>query len=142
MKIVLNDAYVEVDDNDISEHCDKVTIHVESDKVEVTGFGSRNKEKLKGLGDATINVEVFNDFDSTDADLDALLWDLANTETPFEVKIRPTSDAVSVNNPQYYMLSLLFSHNPIDGGVGDAAKSPLEFENASPDGLQRDTGSS
>lgn len=141
------DAYIEVDGNDISEFCDKVTIHTENDKVEVTGFGARSKEYRKGLGDAMADVEAFSEYDTTgttlSSSLDKILWDLSQTTTPFPLIVRPIAeDAIGENNPEYTMNVLLFEHDPIDGSVGDAAKTKLKFQNADQAGLQRYTAES
>lgn len=136
-KFVLKDADVSVSDVDISDHVSSVTINTERDQVDVTSMGATNKESLAGLGDATITLEVFQDFAASE--LDSTMWPLSTTDTPFEVKIKPTSAAVSSSNPMYIMSSLLYTYSPLDGTVGEASTTTLEFRNASQDGLVRIT---
>lgn len=134
-KIALRDARVEVNGVNISDHVSEVTIETTRDEVDVTAFGAVNKEILAGLGDATITCQVFQDFAA--AAIDATLWPLQSTTTPFTVKVRPTSGAVSATNPSYEMSALMFSYSPIAGKVGDASATEVQFRNATQSGLTR-----
>lgn len=136
-KTVLRDARVEVNGVVISDHVSSVTIETSRDEVDVTAFGATNKEILAGLGDATITCEVFADYAA--GALDSVMFPLSTGTTPFTVKVRPTSAAISTSNPEYTMSALLFTYNPIDGAVGEAATTSLTFRNASQAGLTRAT---
>ena len=134
-KIVLRDARVEVNGVNISDHVSEVSIETSRDEVDVTAFGATNKEILTGLGDATITCTVFQDFAA--ASIDATLWPLSSTTTPFTVKVRPTTGAISATNPEYSMSALMFSYAPIAGSVGEASTTEVEFRNATQAGLTR-----
>lgn len=140
-KFVLKDAYIELDGDDVSDHVSSVTIDTKDDEVDVTSFGARNKETQKGLGEASIELDAYNDFEA--ASLDSILWALYEANEPFSVIVRPTPDAASTSNPEYELAeALLFNHQPINGKVGEAATTKVMFKNAGQAGLTRNDGSS
>lgn len=135
-KFVIKDARVEVNSVLLSTHANQVTIETEADEVDVTGMGGSFREFIKGMRDVTVTVEFFQDF--AGGSVDATLWPLSGSDTPFPVNIRPTSAAISATNPEYQMTALLFSYAPLDGGVGDASSTTVTFRNAAQTGLVRD----
>jgi hypothetical protein len=134
-KIVLKDCFISVDAVDLSDHCSSVTIETTFDEVDVTGFGSTYREFLQGLGDATITLEMFQDFDALS--VDATLWPLSQSGESFDVIVRPTSAVVGATNPQYTMTGSLFGYSPIAGAIGDAATTSVPIRNSSSTGLVR-----
>ncbi len=136
-KIVLKNASVVVNSVDLSNHTSSVSIETEFDEVDLTAFGSTYREFGQGLGDATINIEVFQDFDA--ASIDSTLWPLSQSGGTFPVVVKPTSAAVGTANPSYTMTARLFSYNPVDGSVGDASTTQVSFRNAGTAGLVRGT---
>lgn len=136
-KTILRDARVEVNGTNISDHVSEVSIETERDEVDVTAMGATNKEIQAGLGDATITCTVFQDFAA--ASIDSIMFPLSTTTTPFSVKVRPTSAAISTTNPSYEMQALLFGYSPISGAVGEASTTELTFRNSSQAGLSRVT---
>ena len=135
-KTVLKTAVVTVNAVDISDHVSEVTIETTREEVDVTAFGAVNNEILAGLGDATITLQVFQDFAA--GEVDATMFPLSTSDTPFEIRVKPTNAAVSATNPEYVMSSLMFSYSPIAGAVGEASTTELVFRNASQAGLTRD----
>jgi hypothetical protein len=132
-KFVLKNAVITVDGDDISDHVSSVTIETSRDEVDVTAFGASNREMLAGLGDATITLEVFQDFESNE--IDQNMFQHSIEDSPFEVTVRPTSNAISATNPEYSMQALLFNYSPISGAVGEASTTTLTFRNAAQAGL-------
>jgi hypothetical protein len=132
-KFVLKTAVITVDGDDISDHVSSVTIETERDEVDVTAMGAANKEILAGLGDATITLEVFQDFASNE--IDQNMFQHSIEDSPFEVTVKPTNAAVGATNPEYSMQALLFGYSPIAGAVGEASTTQLVFRNASQTGL-------
>jgi hypothetical protein len=135
-KFVLKTPVVTINAVDLSDHISEVTIETTRDEVDVTAFGAANKETLAGLGDATITMQAFQDFAA--GEIDATLWPLSTSDTPFTVAVKPTNAAISATNPEYQMSALLFSYSPIAGGVGEASTTEITFRNASQVGLVRD----
>lgn len=135
-KTILKTATVSVNGVDLSDHVSSVTIETSRPEVDVTAMGAVNMEFLAGIGDASITVDFFQDFAA--AEVDATLWPLSSSDTPFEVIVKPTSGAISATNPAYTMSALLMTYNPIDGSVGEASTTSVTFRNASQTGLVRD----
>jgi hypothetical protein len=130
-------ALVRINGVDLSDHIRQVTIETTRAENEITAFGAEYSVFSPGLGDATITMEAWQDFAA--AEIDATIWPLSSTTTPFEVAVRPDAGAISATNPEYQMSSLMYSYSPIDGEVGGPLSSPLVFRNASQAGLVRDT---
>ncbi len=136
-KFVLKNPIITVNAVDLSDHFSEVSIETSRDEVDVTAFGAVNKEMVAGLGDATITGTVFQDYAA--GEIDATLWPLSTSDTPFTVSVKATSAATSTTNPLYSMSSLLYTYNPVSGSVGEAATTPVTFRNASQAGLTRAT---
>lgn len=136
-KYVVKTAVVTVNSVDISDHCSEATIETTRDEVEVTGFGSAYKEFLAGLADATITLQVFQDYAA--GETHATLFSLATSDTPFLVTVKPTNGAISTTNPNFEMTALIYTYNPHAGAVGQAATTPVVFRNASQTGVVADT---
>ena len=136
-KFTLRDARIEVNGSVLSDHANEVSVETQFDEQDFTAFGANNKEIGKGLGDATINVTFFQDMVA--GSIDSILWPLSISTTPFTVKVRATTSAISTSNPEYSMSANMFGYNPISGAVGNPASTPVTFRNASQAGLARAT---
>lgn len=136
-KFVLKDAYITVNGINLSDHCSSVTIETTFDEVDLTGFGATYKQIAQGLGDATITLNVFQDFAA--ASVDATLWPLSQSGATFPVVVRATSAAKSATNPEYSMTGVLLSYNPIAGDIGAAATTDVSIRNGASTGLVRAT---
>jgi hypothetical protein len=129
-------GFFSVNGVDLSDHARSISIETERAEVDVTAMGASNIVNMPGLGDATITVEVLQDFAA--GEVDATIWPLSTTSTPFTVAVRPVNAAISATNPEYQMSSLLYSYSPIAGSIGDAMTTELTFRNAAQAGLVRD----
>src|SRR6266542_3975204 len=127
------DAVVTVNGVNLSDHVQSCSIETSRDDVDVTAMGAANKTYIAGLGDATFKVTFFQDFAA--AKVHATLYPLSVSNTPFVVTIKGTSAATSAINPQFSLTSLLFGYSPLDGSVGDASTTEVEFRNASQAGM-------
>jgi hypothetical protein len=136
-KHVLKTARIEVNGTNLSDHVRSVTIGTERDEIDVTAMGAANKEFIPGLGDVTIEVEFYNDYAASS--VDPVLWPLSTSDTPFVVKVRPTSAAISATNPEYSLTALLYNYSPIAGTVGEANTTTVTFRNAAQAGLTKAT---
>ncbi len=134
---VLKDAVVMIDNVNLSDHISEVSIETERDEVDVTAMGATSKVNVAGLGDATITMTLFQDFAATK--VDATLWPLSSTNTPFIVTIKATSAVTSATNPLYSMTCLMYGYSPLSGGIGDASSTEVTFRNAAQAGLTRAT---
>jgi hypothetical protein len=117
----------------LSDHANQVTINDTRDSVDVTAFGATNKAVAKGLGDASISVQFFQDFAS--GKVHATLQPLLSSGTTVVIEVRPTSAARSATNPAALLSGLLMNYNMLSGGVGEASTITAEFQNGSQAGM-------
>lgn len=129
----LTDAYISINGVTLSDHAKSVTTEDTRDQVDFTAFGATSKVYGKGLGDAKITVEFFQDFAA--AKTHATLQPLIGSTTPVVIEVRPTSAARSATNPAILMTGLLFSYSGLAGSIGDASTMSAEFQNASQAGV-------
>lgn len=130
---ILTDALVIVNGVTLSDHANQVTIEDTRDSVDVTAFGATNKAVAKGLGDAKITVQFFQDFAA--GKVHATLQPLIGSSSTVVVEVRPTSAARSATNPAAVLNGLLMNYNMLSGSVGDASSISAEFVNGSQTGL-------
>jgi hypothetical protein len=105
-KHVLKNADVVVNSVNLSAWIRSVTLETSRPEVDVTAMGNTHQQFAPGIGDATITLEVYQDYAA--AAVDATLYPLSSSESAFNVVIKPTSAAVSATNPSYTMSSLLY----------------------------------
>ena len=129
----LTDAYVAVNGVVLSDHANQVTVEDNRDQVDITAFGASSKAYTKGLGDAKISVQFFQDFAASK--VHATLQPLIGSSSTVTIEVRPTSAARSATNPAALMNGLLFSYNFLNGGIGDASQITAEFVNGSQTGI-------
>lgn len=130
---VLTDAYVSINGVVLSDHSNQVTVEDMRDTVDITAFGATSKAITKGLGDAKITVQIFQDFAA--GKTHATLQPLIGSSTPITVEVRPTSGARSATNPAAVLSALLMNYNMLSGGVGEASTITAEFVNAAQAGM-------
>lgn len=130
---ILTNAQVIVNSVDLSDHVDSVQIEDMRDSVDITAMGATNKSYAKGLGDAKMTVEFFQDFAA--GKVYATLQPLIGSSSTVQVEVRPVNAARSATNPAFVMQALLMSFSALDGKVGDASKISAEFTNGSQSGL-------
>jgi hypothetical protein len=129
----LTDAFISINGVTLSDHAKSVTVEDNRDQVDITAFGASSKAYTKGLGDAKITVEFYQDFAA--AKVHSTLQPLIGSSTPVTVEVRATSAARSTTNPAALMQALLFSYNMLAGSIGDASSFSAEFVNASQTGV-------
>jgi hypothetical protein len=132
-KFSARDISVTINSVDISDHVKSVTIDEKWDDQDVTGMGAAAKEHLLGIPDASMTMELFQDFDA--ASVEATLAPLKGSNTPFTVVVKPTSAAVSATNPSYTMQALLPEYSTLDAQVGAASTIKVTFVNGDPSGI-------
>lgn len=136
-KTIVKNPVITVNGVDLTNRCDKATINTKFDDVDLTVFGDTYKEHGQGLGDASIALEFFQDFDV--GEVDATLWPLSQSGATFPVTIKPFNAAVSTSNPLYSMTGVLLDYTPLDAQPGQASKTPVTIMNGAQAGLTRAT---
>jgi hypothetical protein len=125
----LTNAQVFVNGVDLSDHTEKVTVTDDRAKVDVTAMGATAIAYQKGLGDAKISIDFFQDFAA--GKVHATLQPLISSTTPVAVEVRAVNAPRSATNPAFLLAAaLLFTYTGLDGKVGDASKMTAEFQNA------------
>ena len=123
-KIILTDASITVNSVSLSTLANSVTLTFEKDSVEVTAFGDAGHKFTGGLQNNTCEMQLFQDFAASQTD--ATIYPLVGV--PTVVVIKPTSSAVGATNPSYTLTdTMLTSHTPVAGAVGEVAMTTLSF---------------
>jgi hypothetical protein len=132
-KFTLTDAFISVNGVTLSDEANQVTVVDNRDEKDFTAFGATSKVVGKGLGDATITVQFFQDFAA--AKVHATLQPLISSTTGVTVEVRATSAARSATNPAALMTALLFEYKMLDGAIGEPSVMQVDFRNASQTGV-------
>ena len=122
------DCRLEVNAVIMSAMATSVTLKVSADELEDTAFGDIYRSRLGGLKDWSVDIDFNQDFAASQ--VDQTLFPLLGTVVT--VKVRPTSAAISVTNPEYSGSVLITEYTPLDGGVGDLAKTSVSWPGAAP----------
>lgn len=124
-KYVIKSAVVIVNGVDISDHCKSVTVNLSKDEVDTTNMSGGGRERVAGLKDDSFEVSLQQDFAT--GEIDDILFPLFDNETEFTVEVRPTSGAVSANNPKYTGTCILLEYQPVTGDVGSLSETSVTF---------------
>jgi hypothetical protein len=123
-KIILTDASITVNSVAVSSLSNSVTLTYEKDSVEVTAFGDSGHKFTGGLQNMTCEMELFQDFAASQTE--ATIFPLVGVPTTLVIK--PTSGATAADNPEYTLTdTMLVSHTPVAGAVGEVAMTSLSF---------------
>lgn len=124
-KIVLTNAQISINDVDLSDHANTVTINYEIDQVETTSFGDSGHKFTGGLQNVSVEVSLMQDFAASS--VEATIFPLVGTTTSLSFK--PVKGvATSATNPGYSITgAYLASHTPLAATVGELAVTELTF---------------
>jgi hypothetical protein len=136
-KIVLRDCKITIDATDLSDHANEVTMEDTAQEVELTGFTAKYREFGQGLKDATITIRFLQDFAT--GSVDKILQPLYANGGTFSVKVKSSTATTSDTNPEYAMVSRLYSYGAIGGAIGDALTVGATFRCADQSGITRGT---
>jgi len=125
-QLILEDAFVSVDGNDISSSVKSVTVNYSAEMQDDTTMGDDTKSNKGGLKNWSAEVELLQDFAT--GQLDSILFPLVGTTVP--VIFRPTSAAVGPSNPNYTGNGTIESYPPLGGTVGDLASTTISIQPA------------
>ncbi len=125
-KMVLTNAFVSVDGNDISDHVAQVTVNYSADMQDSTAMGGTTHTRLGGLKDWSVELELFQDFASSE--VDSILFPLVGST--FTVLVRPDAGSQTSTNPTFSGTGILESYKPVAGSVGDILKTPVVIQAA------------
>lgn len=121
----------------LSDHVESVEVAFEYDQVEVTAMGATARAFIPGLRDDTITLNFYADFDS--AKVDQTINPLLGSSSGGTMIIKPTTSAVSATNPSYTAIVAPYTYSPLNGSVGDANMTSVEFKPIAGQSITRGT---
>lgn len=124
-KIVLTNAWVRINNVDLTDHVQEVAVNREADQVDVTAMAAFAYEYAQGLKKEGFDVSFFQDFAS--GKVDATLEPLYASGSAFLVEVAANGSSISGTNPKWSGTCILAGYSPISGAVGDAAVSKVAF---------------
>jgi len=124
-KLVLTEAFVEIDGVDMSCWVNNVEITLSKAEVDANTFCGQ--DTLAGLEESSFSIGLIQDFDA--AAVDATLFPLWDEESTFTVVVRPDRiAAVGATNPEYSGTCRLLEYQPLSGGPGDLAEISIDLK--------------
>jgi hypothetical protein len=99
----------------LASYLTQVELKTTANDVTTTSFGSTWVTRVAGLKEGSLTLTFNQDYASST--VDATLWPLLGTQAT--VVIKPTSTAVSANNPSYTVPVLVVDYTPVSGNIGD-----------------------
>lgn len=99
----------------LASYLTQVELKTTANDVTTTSFGSTWVTRVAGLKEGSLTLTFNQDYASST--VDATLWPLLGSNAT--VVIKPTSTAVSANNPAYTAVCLVTDLTPVSGNIGD-----------------------
>ncbi len=124
--MVLDDAFVSIDGNDISSNVRSVNLEYNAEEIEDTNMGDDTRTFLGGLKNWSAQIELSQDFAASA--LDSILFPLVGTVVT--AIIRPDSGSVSTSNPNFTGSVLVTGYPPLGNAVGELAITTLSIRSA------------
>ena len=126
MAVFLNNGVgVKVNNVDLSDHVNNVTLNRQFDKLETTAMGDSGHRYIKGLEASSISLDFLNDT-ATASVLQTLQAAWGTNVTVVLIQTKGT--AVSATNPLYTMTCLVNNTTDINGATGDLATQSVTWD--------------
>lgn len=124
-RIVLTDAYVKLNNVDLSDHIASVEIAQSFDEVETTAFGDGGRTRVAGLEDSSISLAFHQDFAASS--VDQTISPLVGGTAAFEIRAVGTATGLSSTNPKWTGTVLVTEWNPLSGAVGELSTADVTW---------------
>lgn len=123
--IAFKNVQILINDVDLSDHANAVTINYEIEQQDATVMGG-NRAFVGGIQNNSVEVTLYQDFEA--AEVEATIFPLVGTTTSLSFKPQK-GVATSATNPGYSITgAYLASHTPIAAGdVGATSPITLTF---------------
>ena len=124
-RLVLTNAYVLFDNNDISQYVTSVSLATSYDVIDTTGISTTGaaRTRVAGLADNSVTLEFNQDY--ADNALEEMINGTNTTNGKVglvvAMEIRPVNAAVSASNPKYGFDALISEWQSVSGAVGELA---------------------
>ena len=125
MAVFLNNGVgVKVNNVDLSDHVNQITLNRNFDQLEVTAMGDSGHRFIKGLEASSITLDFLNDT-ATASVLQTLQAAWGTNVTV--VLLQNKGTAVSATNPLYTMTCLVNGTTDINGATGDLSTQSVTW---------------
>ena len=125
MAVFLNNGVgVKVNNVDLSDHVNNITLNRNFDELEVTAMGDSGHKFIKGLEASSITLDFLNDT-ATASVLQTLQAAWGTNVTV--VLLQNKGTAVSATNPLYTMTVLVNGTTDINGATGDLSTQSVTW---------------
>jgi len=125
MAVFLNNGVgVKVNNVDLSDHVNNITLNRNFDELEVTAMGDSGHKFIKGLEASSITLDFLNDT-ATASVLQTLQAAWGTNVTV--VLLQNKGTAVSATNPLYTMTALINGTTDINGATGDLSTQSVTW---------------
>jgi hypothetical protein len=124
-KHVLTNAWVRVNNVDLSDHVESVEVSMTADDVQVTAMGQGGVDRLQGIRDDSFQITFWNDFAA--GSVEPTLTPLMTGASIFLVEVSALGSTISTTNPKFSGSCILTQHTPISGAVGDGNQTSITF---------------
>jgi len=124
-ELVYKDPYLLVNSVDLSDYVRQVTINYGAEILDKTAGTTNSKEKIAGLKDWSLSIELNQDF-ATSA-VDDTLFDLVGA-AEFAVVIKPNGSVTGSSNPSFSGNGVLASYPPLGASVGQLITTSITIE--------------
>ena len=126
MAVFLNNGVgVKVNNVDLSDHVNNITLNRNFDSLEVTAMGDAGHKYIKGLEASSLTLDFLNDT-ATASVLQTLQAAWGTNVTV--VLIQNKGTAVSATNPLYTMTVLVNGTTDINGATGDLSTQSVTWD--------------
>jgi hypothetical protein len=127
---VIRNPNVKVAGTDLSTHIRDVAVAMTAADVDTTASGSGGHERILGIRDDSFTLTAYSDFSASQ--IDQTIWPLFQGGSLFVVEVWANpggtlNSPVTALNPKYWGTCILTEYHPIEGGIGDAAMTPLSL---------------
>lgn len=120
---VLSNPVVTVNSVDISDQVTSAVFRQNVTQLRATSFGDVSEKYAAGLGDYSVELEVFQSFAATETWV--TLKALVGTTTT--VKVKATSAAASATNPELTLTGAFLAELPTNFALGEFATASVTF---------------
>lgn len=120
---VLSNPVVTVNNVDITDNVTSAVFHQMITQLRATSFGDSAEKYTAGLGDHSVELEVYQSFAATETWV--TLKALVGTTTT--VKVKATSAAVSATNPELVLTGAYLAELPTNFALGELTTASVVF---------------
>lgn len=122
---VLTNVSVVYNSIDLSDHVESVEVDMTYDQVDITAMGATAHSFAPGLRNDKITLNLFQDFAASK--VHATVNPLNGSAAGATMVIKPVATTVSATNPSFTGTVSPYTYKPLDGKVGDASQTSIDF---------------